>query len=261
MAQEFNLMVAPNGARLLQSDHPALPITPDELAQTAKECFELGANSIHLHVRDDQGKHSLDPERYALAANAVRTAVPEMMIQISTEAVEIFDVPSQIHCIEMLRPEAVSISVREIAREPALIKHAYLVARATGAQVEHIVYSPEDIINLLQGFEDGTIPETMRNILCVLGRYTEGQVSSPRDLDPFLEAMKGAGLSFSTCAFGQNEQDCLLYSLQNGGNARIGFENNRLTPDGNTLRDNAHSVESFVNAAAKAGFAPRRSKP
>ncbi|MCP4385476.1 MAG: 3-keto-5-aminohexanoate cleavage protein, partial [Hyphomicrobiales bacterium] len=34
------LAVAPNGARLRRTDHPALPMTPDELARTASACLE-----------------------------------------------------------------------------------------------------------------------------------------------------------------------------------------------------------------------------
>src|SRR5579863_3077605 len=56
--------VAPNGGRKTKADHPALPLTADELARTAAECLERGASMIHLHVRDKDGGHSLDPEAY-----------------------------------------------------------------------------------------------------------------------------------------------------------------------------------------------------
>ena len=46
------LTVAPNGGRKTKADHPALPLSPDELARTAAECLERGASMIHLHVRD-----------------------------------------------------------------------------------------------------------------------------------------------------------------------------------------------------------------
>ena len=37
------LAVAPNGARKTKADHPALPITPDEIGRTAAACAEAGA--------------------------------------------------------------------------------------------------------------------------------------------------------------------------------------------------------------------------
>jgi hypothetical protein len=50
----FELMVAPNGARLTKLDHPKLPILINEISDTALACAEAGANAIHIHVRDSQ---------------------------------------------------------------------------------------------------------------------------------------------------------------------------------------------------------------
>ena len=80
------LAVAPNGARKTKADHPALPITPAELAATAAACAEAGAAMIHLHVRDADQRHSLDVEAYRAAIAAVRSAVGEdLVIQATSE--------------------------------------------------------------------------------------------------------------------------------------------------------------------------------
>ncbi|MFQ5760733.1 MAG: 3-keto-5-aminohexanoate cleavage protein [Acidiferrobacterales bacterium] len=50
------LAVAPNGAHRTRHDHPALPITPAEIARAAAESCEAGASMIHLHVRDTAGR-------------------------------------------------------------------------------------------------------------------------------------------------------------------------------------------------------------
>ena len=51
------LMVAPNGARKIKKDHPAVPLTISETVETAKSCYKAGAGAIHLHVRDKEGQH------------------------------------------------------------------------------------------------------------------------------------------------------------------------------------------------------------
>ena len=107
--------VAPNGARKQKVDHRALPITPAELAATAAECQDAGASMIHLHVRDDRGGHLLDAQAYRAATAAVRDAVgPDMIIQVTTEAVGIYSVDEQIAVVQELKPEAVSLAVREL---------------------------------------------------------------------------------------------------------------------------------------------------
>ena len=66
----------------------ALPITPDEIAREAARCAEAGASLLHLHVRDDEGRHSLDAGRYRETIAAVRQSVGDaLVIQITTEAV------------------------------------------------------------------------------------------------------------------------------------------------------------------------------
>ena len=72
------------GAETTRSDQPNLPITPEEQAKEAKACFEAGARVIHLHIREDDGSPSQRLERFQEAISAIRKAVLEIIIQIST---------------------------------------------------------------------------------------------------------------------------------------------------------------------------------
>ena len=72
------LMVAPNGARKVKKDHPAVPLTISETVATAKSCYEAGAGAIHLHVRDKDGQHVLDAGLYKEALNELEHQVPKM---------------------------------------------------------------------------------------------------------------------------------------------------------------------------------------
>jgi uncharacterized protein (DUF849 family) len=64
-------------------------------------------------------------------------------------------------------------------------------------------------------------------------------------------------LQWSVCAFGLNEHQCLLETLNLGGDVRIGFENNTKSNDGTVFENNESSVETFVEAADKIGFKPK----
>lgn len=252
-------MVAPNGARKSRADHPALPLTPDELAETARACAAEGATAIHLHVRDDNGHHTLNAEAYRAAVAAVRAAA-DIRIQITTEAAGIFDVEAQIDCLARgLAPEA-SVALREIERAPERLAEAYRVADAAGTEVQHILYAPEEVTRLVGYLDADAIPARYTRALFVLGRYTPGQVSSPKDLTPFLAAPGAERLTWSACAFGPREQECLLAALEAGGGVRIGFENNTLSPDGTPFDDNAAAVAALVRAAASRGFHPRQAR-
>jgi 3-keto-5-aminohexanoate cleavage enzyme len=78
------LTAAITGAETCRKDQPNLPITPEEQAAEAVACFEAGARIIHLHVRDDEGNPTQSLERFEAAIKAIKTAVPEIIVQIST---------------------------------------------------------------------------------------------------------------------------------------------------------------------------------
>ena len=80
-------MVAPNGARKTKEDHPNLPITISEIVKEAVNCFNEGANAIHAHVRDKKGDHCLDAGIYRELLSELDIKVPELPVQITTEAV------------------------------------------------------------------------------------------------------------------------------------------------------------------------------
>ncbi|MHA1571267.1 MAG: 3-keto-5-aminohexanoate cleavage protein, partial [Alphaproteobacteria bacterium] len=109
------LMVAPNGARRGKVDHPALPITAGELAADAALCREAGAGAIHLHVRGDDGGHILDAERYREAMAEVNGATGgDLVIQITTESVGLYQPEQQMALVREVRPEFVSLAIREL---------------------------------------------------------------------------------------------------------------------------------------------------
>ncbi|WP_259971667.1 3-keto-5-aminohexanoate cleavage protein [Leisingera caerulea] len=249
----FTLMVAPNGARRTRADHAQLPCTPEQTAEVAAACFAAGAQGLHLHVRDDTGRHSLDAGRYREAIDAVRESVPAMAVQITTESACLYDVAAQFDCLKALRPAAASVSVREMARDPQLASQAYAFCREAGTKVQHILYGPDCIAQLRAWYQDGTVPGSMRDAIFVLGNYNPPVLARPEGLAVFRDAAADLRLNWTACAFGRNEHACLLAAVAAGGDVRIGFENNIETPEGGLLADNAASVAAFVQAAKAQG--------
>ncbi|MEP4037050.1 3-keto-5-aminohexanoate cleavage protein [Pseudophaeobacter sp.] len=254
----YQVTVAPNGARRQKSDHPELPVTPQELAITAGLCQAAGASALHLHVRDDAGGHSLDAGRYRVAMTAVREGAPGMGIQITTESAGIYQPEAQLACLEALRPEAASVAVREMARAPEIAARAYALSAEAGTQVQHILYSPSCIAQLNAWYAAGIVPEHKRDVIFVLGKYEPATPADPGGLAPFAAAARKLDLNWSLCAFGRAERACLLAAIEAGGNVRIGFENNLETPEGALLKDNAASVAGLVKAAFQAGHVLKR---
>ena len=247
---------APNGARKTKADHPAIPIAPDELAREAAKCAEAGASLLHLHVRDAKGGHSLDADAYRAATDAVRRAVGrKLIIQITTEAVGIFTPAEQMACVRAVKPEAVSIAVRELipdaSHEAEAGKFLAWVA-AERIMPQYICHEPKDLSRLHDLRKRGIVPGDRISVLYVLGRYPDRAGGTPEALLPYLAAGGAAeDLIWSMCAFGPREAACAVACAALGGHARVGFENNTALADGAIAKDNAALVaQTAVNARA-----------
>jgi len=252
------ICVAPNGARRTHADHPALPITPAEIAREALACADAGASVIHLHVRDDASRHSLDAQRYRAAMAAIHDQVGDrMLVQVTTEAVGIYQPQQQMALVRELRPQAASVALRELVPDEAAVSAAaefFDWAQRGGVALQFIVYTPQEAVRLAELVARGVVAQSAPNTLFVLGRYTAGQQSDARDLLPFLRDWP-SHWPWSVCAFGNTEAQCMSTAIGLGGHARVGFENNLLRSDGTVALRNADLVD---NLRVLAGCAGRR---
>ena len=250
------VMVAPNGARRTKADHANLPITPAEIAEEAVRCAEAGASVLHVHVRSDDGRHTLDAGRYRAAIAAVRQNLGErMVIQVTTEAVGRYGPAEQMGLVRELHPEAVSLALAELipddeATDAAAAFLNWLKHERIAPQ--YILYAPDEVARFHDLRARGVIPQRRPFVLFVLGRYDGTTEAEPRDLLPFL-AVHDAACPWAACAFGRREAACVLTAAGLGGHARVGFENNLWRADGSLAASNAELVEQVAAGARLLG--------
>lgn len=253
------IIVAPTGARRTKADHPAVPITPGDVAKTAAACREAGASAIHLHVRDGSDRHILDVAAYRAMTSAVKAeAGADFVCQTTTEAVGRYSPDQQMALVDELRPEACSIALREIFAEDAPIgRVAEFLSRHCGAGmgIQIILYDDADVRHLVALKHRGVIPDRLRAALFVLGRYADPTPSEPRAILPFLNDFP-SDMTFTVCAFGPRETACALTAAGLGGHSRVGFENNLSLPSGDRAPDNAALVRSVADSLPAMGLSP-----
>ena len=250
------VMVAPNGARKTKADHPNIPILAEEMAVEAKACVAAGAAALHVHVRDEEQRHVLDAILYQNMTSALKESVLGSILQITTEAVGRYTPQEQMACVRAVRPEAVSIALKELIPDSASEDDAKAFLselEGDGCSVQFICYDADDVERFFDLRARGVVPQSKPFLLFVLGRYAKDQQSEPEDLDPFLAALNGRDVRWAMCAFGAKECACALYAANNGGHVRIGFENNMLLPDGTLAPGNAALIETTVKALADNG--------
>lgn len=248
------VLAAPNGARRTHEDHPALPVTANELAATAVALRDAGASVLHLHVRDDNGGHTLDPGKYREALAAVREAVGDtLVLQVTTEAVGMYAATEQMAVVRELQPEAVSLALKELCPGPADESAFAEFCRwmhDTGVWPQYILYSAADVQRFDTLRASGVIAGTAPFALLVLGNYADAIAGTVKDLEGLLDATDPAAYPWAVCCFGPHEHAVMRSALARGGHVRIGFENNLHLSDGSKAPDNAALIREFVAATA-----------
>lgn len=255
----FVITVAPNGGRRSKRDHPRLPLTGAEIAEDAAATADAGAGMLHLHVRGANGEHLLDAGVYRNVIARVRAAVGDrLIIQVTSESGGRYSIEQQYALVRELRPECVSLSLRELAptEQHERTFGALLDWLATErVLVQHILFTIPELERFATLRRRGVIPGDRPAVLFVLGHYSDPEPGEPGQLPPFLVARDAAELagSWTVCAFGRHEGACALAAATLGGHARVGFENNLHLANGSLAPDNAALVRQLAESCAVAG--------
>ncbi|VAX05917.1 hypothetical protein MNBD_ALPHA03-1687 [hydrothermal vent metagenome] len=255
MPSPFIIMSAPNGARRQKSDHPNIPITPRDMAECAEEIIAAGASILHLHVRDDQGGHSLDVSRYRASIAAIRDAVGDnIIIQATSEAVGQYNRHEQMSMVKELKPQAISLALRELAPSNDEIgEFAAFIQWMTRENIfpQYILYDESDYIRFEDYRKRGIFLDDHPFTLFVLGNY---QGTAPEeDIALLKQRTEQAAFPWAVCGFGINEIDALDHAVSKNGHIRVGFENNIWRDEKTHLTNNAESIQLCNDVCVKSG--------
>ncbi|MCJ2377676.1 3-keto-5-aminohexanoate cleavage protein [Vibrio sp. ZSDZ34] len=254
-SQESAIIVAPNGAHKNHQHHPRLPITRDEIIKEVIACRDAGAAMVHLHTRDTYGQHTLDITENSQLYREVKHEVGDsIIVQLTTEAIGLYQPQQQMALIQEVKPEAASFALHELIPSNHHIDQAadffHWVAK-NNIIAQYIVYDERELARYFSLLDQGALPKGQHHLLFVLGRYKKQNRSTPSDLLPFLvPRLLDHKNRWSICAFGQKEHNCLTTAMLMGADVRVGFENNHYNCLGVRAQSNASQV-AYLCATAQ----------
>ena len=114
--------------------HPALPVSPPQLAEAAVAAHGAGAQAVHLHPKTADGVDSLAPEIVAEAVSAVRHALPGLPLGVTTGFWALPDPQQRLRAVESwtVLPDFASVNWHEPG-SPELA--ALLHSRGIGVEI------------------------------------------------------------------------------------------------------------------------------
>ena len=252
------ICVAITGSLPTKENNPAVPISIAEQIESTQESFEAGASIVHAHVRDDEGKPTSDPERFARLKEGIEKHCPGMIIQLSTGGRS--GAGKVRGGMLPLRPDMASLSVgsnnfptRVYENPPDLVD--WLAA-------EMLVYNikPEietfDLSHIMQAAamqRDGRLKGPLY-VQFVMG-VKNAMPADERVFDFYIETLKRLSPDAQWCAAGIGPAQLTIneWSIAKGGHTRAGMEDN-VRIDKNTLAtSNAALVKRAVAICDKHG--------
>jgi 3-keto-5-aminohexanoate cleavage enzyme len=252
------ITVAPTGAEAEKCAAPALPVTLTELVLTAKECEAAGAAVIHVHIRDDEARPTLDPVRLADTVAALRAGT-DLIVQLSTGGAVTDGFAARLAVLDAA-PDACSLTCGtvnfgdEVFHNPwPFIKDLYRLTQERRVVPEFELFDLGHVATLhrLLG-EFG--PPAGGHVHCDLVMGVPGGM--PGDVPTLAAAVAAlpAGATWSATGIGRTTIPVMFGALGAGGHLRVGMEDTLTYARGRAVARNAELVE---RAAELARFAQR----
>lgn len=270
MSDDAIITCAVTGVLTDPKQHP-VPVTVEQMAASAKEAYDAGAAIVHLHFRrQEAGLGHLptwDPEVCAAICDAVRSACPGIIINMSTGVMGP-DIGEPAAAMRRIKPEIAACNAGTLN---------YLKTRADGSWAwpplvfDNPVAKVKQFLDVMS--ECGTMPEFEcfdTGIVRSVGLYVEnGMAKHPHynfvmgvasgmpadpDLVPLLLKYLKPDCSWEATVIGRAD----VWSVHQraaelGGSLRTGLEDTFYLPDGSRARGNGDLIEAIAACAKRAG--------
>src|SRR6201984_2184934 len=252
------ITVAPTGAEADKAAVPALPVTLAELVVTAKECEAAGAAVIHVHIRDDEARPTLEISRLAETVTALREGTG-LIVQLSTGGAVTDSFASRLAVLDVA-PDACSLTCGTVNFGDDVFSNPWPFIKDLYQLTKERQVVPE-----FELFDLGHVA-TLHRLLAEFGSPAGGHVhcdlvmgvpgGMPGDVATLAAAVAAlpAGATWSATGIGRTTLPVMLGALGAGGHLRVGMEDTTSFARGRPVTGNAELVE---RAAALAELAQR----
>ena len=238
-----------------KADNPAVPVTPAEQIESTHAAFEAGATLVHLHVRQDDGRPSSDPERFAEVQDGIRKHCPGIIIQFSTGGRSGAGRERGAHLA--LNPDMGSLATGSVNFPTRVYDNAPDLVDWLAAEMRERRIKPEieafDLSMIFQAAKmeaDGRIQGPLhvqfvmgiRNAMPVDRRVFEFYIETLKRLSP-QATFTGAGI-------GRDALTLARWSMELGGHVRTGMEDNVRLDKTTLAPSNAALVQQVLGEMA-----------
>jgi 3-keto-5-aminohexanoate cleavage enzyme len=253
--------VAPTGAETTKADCPQLPTTLEELVATAQECEAAGAGMIHVHIRDDEHRPTLDLTRLTDTVQALHEATG-LVVQLSTGG-SVHDPLDQRLRVLDAEPDSCSLTMGttnfgdDVFSNPwPFITELYQLAQERGVVPEFELFDLGHVAALQRLLGTYGLPSGGKVHVDFVMGVPGGMPGTAAALVAGVAALPPEVTSWSATGIGRSTLAVMYASLAQGGHLRVGMEDVLTISRGVPVDSNAQLVERAVDAGRIAQRVP-----
>jgi len=253
---------------------PYLPVTAEEIAESALGAAEAGAAIVHLHARNPQdGRPDQSPEAFEPFLRVIKQS-SNVVVNLTTGGAPFMTIEERVRPAQHWRPEVASLNMgsmnfglfpmlkryKEFKHdwEPRMleashdlvfrnsfkdIRYALETLNATGARYEFECYDTSHLYNLHYFFTEGLVKaplfiQTCFGLLGGIGGHPDDVMHMKRTADRLF----GDNYRWSVLGAGRNQMPVAAMAAAMGGNVRVGLEDSLWVGAGKLAPTNASQV-------------------
>ncbi len=253
--------VAPTGAETTKADCPQLPTTLEELVAAARECEAAGAAMIHVHIRDDEHRPTLDQGRLTATVEALREAT-DLVVQLSTGGSVHDPLDDRLKVLDA-KPDSCSLTMGttnfgdDVFSNPwPFVCDLYQLSQEREVVPEFELFDLGQVAALRRLLDRYGLPYGGR-VHCDFVMGVPGGMPGTADaLVAGVAALPNQVTSWSATGIGRTTLAVALTSLAKGGHLRVGMEDVLTISKGVPVESNTQLVERAVALGALAQRRP-----
>ncbi|MES2116078.1 MAG: 3-keto-5-aminohexanoate cleavage protein [Pseudomonadota bacterium] len=252
MERKLILTCAVTGNAPFNPRHPAMPVTPAQIADACVEAAKAGASVAHIHVRDPHtGAGSRDPALFKEVVDRVRSSGTDIVLNLTCglgafllpdpedEAralpeSDVIPVAERVRHLELCLPEIASLDITTGNQVEGALEFVYLNTTRTlramarrfrelGVKPELEVFGPGDILFGNAMVEEGLIDGAPMYQM-VLG-VKWGAPATTATMQ-YLKSLMPQHAHWAGFGIARDQMPMLAQAALLGGNVRVGLEDN-----------------------------------
>jgi len=280
MQPKVIITCAVTGAGDTVGKHPAIPVTPEQIANSALEAASAGATVVHCHVRNPEtGKGARSVDLYREVMERIRDKNKDVIINLTAgmggdmevgggenpmhwgEGTDLVGPQERLVHIKELRPELCTLDCGTlnfgdgntiVVQTPAQLREQAKLIKSYGVKPEMEIFDSGNLWFAKQLCAEDLIDDPPLLQLC-LG-IPWGAPYNPETM-AYQKAQLPPNAIWAAFGIGRNEFPAVAQAVLLGGHVRVGLEDNLWVEKG-VYASNATLVDRAVDIIQKLGGRP-----